>query len=351
MDGLNLPQLILGTMDRRQGTDGERIELFIEAFESGLTAFDTAPLYNFGGAEKQLGKALDSIPRELVLVLTKVGLRWDGDAHGDVLFEYADDSGNMRRVRKDSRPESILQEVDMSLDRLGLETLDLVQIHHPDRHVPIGESMGALLDLMHGGKLRHIGVSNFTPQEVSAAHAALGEIPLATVQQDYSLVRREIECNLIPLCQAQSIDLIVYSPLGEGMLAGKPAPSSHKGFQQIADVVKSVLLPIADRHNVSLAAVALAWVTGRSGITSAITGASTSKQLQDQAQAFQCVLLEEEMDELTRAFAKTPLPFHWELQSSQLERMVRTCKAGLGSALRRMGMDPGKIRRRLRSSR
>ena len=184
MGRLNLPQLILGTMDRRQGTNEERIELFIEAFESGFRAFDTAPLYDFGGAEKQLGRALDSIPREKVLVLTKVGLGWDGDAHGDVLFEYADDSGNMRSVRKDSRPESILQEVDRSLDRLGLETLDLVQIHHPDRKVPLVESMGALLDLMHEGKLRHIGVSNFSPQEVNAAQEALGEVPLATVQQD-----------------------------------------------------------------------------------------------------------------------------------------------------------------------
>jgi aryl-alcohol dehydrogenase-like predicted oxidoreductase len=95
-------------------------------------------------------------------ILGKVGLRWDAGEHGEILFETADDQGRRRQVRRDSRPESVLEEVTRSLERLDTDYLDLVQIHQPDLHTPIDETMGALLDLHRSGMVRHIGVSNFS---------------------------------------------------------------------------------------------------------------------------------------------------------------------------------------------
>lgn len=344
--GLRLPALVLGAMARRQSSDKERIKLFEAAIDQGFNAIDTAPLYGFGRAEQQLGTVLEHVPRDRVQILTKVGLRWHDEKHGEVLFEFTDDNGRLRQVRKDSRPESVRLEVLQSLERLGVETLDLVQIHHPDVHTPFADTMGTLLDMRREGKLRHIGVSNFSAEQVRAAQLALGEIPLCSVQPDYSLVRRRAEQEILPLCRELDIGVLVFSPLAEGLLAGKKSRVSNPAVQKIEMVIQEVLFPMAQSHRVSPVAVALAWVIAQPGVTSAITGASTIEQLNQQTQATKLELSKSEIQLLGTAFSEVQLPYSWEHREVGLRKIVRRGRAFLGRAARRIGIDPSKLRRR-----
>jgi aryl-alcohol dehydrogenase-like predicted oxidoreductase len=344
---LRLPALVLGAMARRQSSDKERIKLFEAAIDQGFNAIDTAPLYGFGRAEQQLGTVLKHVSRNQVQILTKVGLRWHGEKHGEVLFEFTDDNGRLRQVRKDSRPESVRLEVLQSLERLGVETLDLVQIHHPDVHTPFADTMGTLLDMRREGKLRHIGVSNFSAEQVRAAQIALGEVPLCSVQPDYSLVRKRAELELLPLCRELDIGVLVFSPLAEGLLAGKKLKVSNPAVQKIEHVIQQKLLPVARRYGVSRAAVALAWVTAQPGITSAISGASTIEQLNQQSEAIQLKLSESELQMLDAAFSKVQLPYSWETSGRRLHKLVRRGRALLGRTARRIGIDPSTLRPKL----
>ena len=341
---LFVPSLILGAMDRRDSTDDERITLFKSAIELGFTTIDTAPLYGFGRAEAQLGTLLNQIGPDRVQILTKVGLRWDGETHGDVLFTFTDTRGSRQQVKKDSRPESVRLEVEQSLKRLGLASIDLVQVHHPDRHVPIEETMGALLDLRHEGKLRHIGVSNYSAEQIRTAQRTLGDVPLCSVQPEYSLVRRGAESQILPLCQDLDIGVVVYSPLGAGVLAGRQKTMSDPGTEEIRKTILEVLQPIAEQHNASNTAVALAWVISQPGITSAICGASTVQQLEQQAQAFDIELSESELERLGTAFLDAQLPHPRNLKSTGLRGTARRVRRFLGRTARRMGMDTEKLK-------
>ncbi|HVS17564.1 MAG TPA: aldo/keto reductase, partial [Planctomycetota bacterium] len=154
------------------------------ALDAGMTSIDTAPVYGFGRSERVVGRALAG-HRERAQVLTKVGLVWE-EERGEFFFEGPDQDGVTRRVYKNSRPQSIRREVEASLTRLGLETLDLVQIHWPDATTPLAESLGALAELRAQGKLRAIGVSNFSSEQLGQAVGALGDVPLASTQERYS---------------------------------------------------------------------------------------------------------------------------------------------------------------------
>lgn len=330
---LATPPLVFGAMARGQQDDAARIDVLQTAVENGLTTIDTAPLYDFGQAERQIALALKGLPGKKIQILTKVGLRWDGGNHGEILFEFTDKKGTRRAVRRNSRPESIYWEVEQSLERLQLESLDLVQIHHPDELTPLHETMGALLDLRSAGKLRHIGVSNFSPAQIRQAQQALGDVPLASLQPEYNLVRRQIETTLLPLCIEQNIGVIAYSPLAAGMLAGS---TNQNTPQPILRVVNETLMPIAAVHGVSPAAVALAWVFQQPGINAAIAGASTPTQLLEQIDALKLVLSAQELKNLTDNFSRVPL----EAQSTRLRRLGRRAKRLLGNTLRKLVIRP-----------
>ena len=155
------------------------------AFERGITSFDTAPLYGFGDSEIALGQAIAD-RRDRVQILSKVGLRWD-DSHGQPLFEFVDAAGVRRTVRKDGRPQTLREEIERSLRRLGVETIDLLQLHHPDRLVPLDDTLEALRVLQRSGAVRAIGLSNVTAAELRQAVAGRHP-PVVTVQQEYSLI-------------------------------------------------------------------------------------------------------------------------------------------------------------------
>lgn len=317
--GLDISPITFGGMDflgNRPENDAERVAALRAAVDHGITSIDTAPLYGFGHGEEVVGRAIAD-RRQRVQVLTKVGLRWD-DTHGEILFSGADAAGRPLVVRRDSRPASLRTEVERSLSRLGVDVLDLVQVHHRDRQVPIPDTMGALSDLMREGKLRAIGVSNFSPAEVAEARAALGSVPLASIQDEYSLIQRAPERELFPAARSAEIGILAYTPLAQGLLTGKVTRGRrwakgdlrHHGplFQdanlaQISGALERVAAPIARAHGATLAQVALAWVLAQPGMTAAIAGARTPAQVAENAAAGRLALSPAEVSALGAAFA------------------------------------------------
>ncbi|NOX49110.1 MAG: aldo/keto reductase [Gammaproteobacteria bacterium] len=316
--------IVFGAMARHHQSDQQRVGVLRSALDHGFNAIDTAPLYGFGEAERQIALALEGIPRNKVQIFTKVGLRWHEDTHGDMLFEHVKADGHRQAVRKNSKPESICWEVEKSLSRLKTDHLDLVQIHHPDIHTPIAESIGALLELRRQGKLRHIGVSNFSVQQIKAAQTALGDVPLCNTQPEYSLIRRGIEGHVLGHCRAHKIGVLSYSPLAGGLLSH--TPNSHPA---LAAVIKNVLQPLAASKHVSTASLALAWVFQQPGITAAITGASTPTQVAQLAQALELEVTGEELRGLSSAFARVQLIHDYERSGGPMKKFKRLVRRSL----------------------
>lgn len=305
--------IVFGAMWRRlHGEEEARSRLIRDALELGISSIDTAPLYDFGSSEEVLGRALVGV-RDRVQILTKVGLRWDSE-HGEKLFSTTVD-GVRRTVRRDSRPQSIRQDVEKSLARLRTDTLDLVQVHHRDRATPIAETMGELLQLRSEGKLLAIGVSNYKASEVTEAARELGSVPLACVQDLYNLLERGVERRLIPAARAARAGLLCYSPLARGMLAGcliglpfaawpKRGPLfERRNVRAIHRAIDECMKPIAEEHGAALSAVALAWLLGAPGVTSVICGASSREQLVENARATGLALGQEEQAMLSDSFS------------------------------------------------
>lgn len=291
--GVEVSPVILGVMGFAAPSRADRVACIRAALSVGITTLDTAPLYGLGESERAVGEAIRGHRHEVCLV-TKVGLRWDGE-HGDVLLRTAEGA----LVRRDSRPGSVRRDVDESLQRLGVDTLDVVLVHHPDPHTPLHDTMGELVRLRDEGKLRAIGVSNFDAAGVRAAQAALGDVPLAAHQGRYSLVHRELEADLLPTLRAEQIGFLAYSPLAQGLLAGGrgrlPRPVldwrrhepafALENRRRIEAAIDLGLHPVARRHGVPVPTMALSWVLSRPGVTAVVAGARTVEQVRDLARA------------------------------------------------------------------
>ncbi len=319
------------------GHDDERAVRAIQAaIDCGMDAIDTAPVYGFGHSERVVGRAIAG-RRERVVVMTKVGLRWD-DTRGQLAFETTDLQGRKLRVHRNCRPWSVRWEVEHSLQRLGVETIDLVQIHRPDLTTPIPDTMGALLELRREGKLREIGVSDFSVRMMEEAQRALGDVALASDQPKYNLLDRAIEREILPWAREREVGVLVYSPLEQGLLTGKvpaertfspdDARSGRGTFApearaRVNAALDRSLRPIAKRHGATLAQVAIAWAIAQPGITSAIVGARTEEQVRENAAAGDLKLEAAELTELQASFegvlpgANSPLKrlegFLWRL--------------------------------------
>jgi methylglyoxal reductase len=301
-------------MAYRRDDEASRLETLRAAIDAGTTTIDTAPLYGFGRSESLVGRAI-ARHRDRVKILTKVGLRWDSD-HGDVLFAF-EQGGRTITVRKDSRPASVRRDVEASLVRLGVERIDLCQVHHPDPHTPIADTMQTLLELRREGKIAHIGVSNFSPEEIDAAQAALGDVALCSHQLELSPLRREAERQLLPLARRMQVGVLAYAPLMHGLLAGRASatrrlaadddrrwnPAFHpSNAARVNQAIRHAVLPIAARHDVTAAQVVLAWVLARPGVTAVVVGASSPQQARRNAAAASLRLDELSIDRVTRAF-------------------------------------------------
>lgn len=253
------------------------------AFERGINFIDTANVYGRGAAESFLGEALAGRPRDSYILATKL------------YFPMTDEDRGLSRAQ-------IEKQLDASLKRLRTDHVDLYQCHRYDWETPLEETMAALTGAVRSGKVRHIGFSEWPAERIQAALQIPGVEPFVSSQPQYSLLWREPEREVIPLCAANGISQIVWSPLGQGVLTGKYSPESPppEGSRATSDVMGAWmdrllqrpvleavqrLKPIAAEAGLSLAQFSLAWVLHEPNVASAIIGASRPQQIDEDAAA------------------------------------------------------------------
>ncbi len=253
------------------------------AFDEGINFIDTANIYATGAAESFLGDALKHRPRDSYILATKL------------YFPMTPSDKGLSR-------EQVEKQLDASLKRLQIDYIDLYQCHRYDPDTPIDETMQALSDAVKAGKVRHIGFSEWSPHNIRDALAVPNTVKFVSSQPQYSLLWRMPEKEVIPLCAANGIGQIVWSPLAMGVLTGKYAPGAtpatgtrarsdagdeYMGRYLQPQVLEAVqrLKPIADEAGCSMAQFALAWVLREPNVTSTIIGASRPEQVTENAVA------------------------------------------------------------------
>ncbi|MBI5448108.1 MAG: aldo/keto reductase [Gammaproteobacteria bacterium] len=274
--------------------DNNSINAVRRALDLGINFFDTADVYGFGHSEEILGRALGD-KRHDVVIATKFGVSWDSN-------------GNIGR---NSQASYVISALENSLKRLKIECIPLYQIHWPDPSTPISETMSALKKCQDQGKIKHIGVSNFSLQEINVAKQ-WGNI--MSTQVPYSLIDRNIETNLAHHCTKNSIHMLTYGSLAKGLFSGKFSEDtifkqddirskdpSFKGvqFKKNLCLVKE-LRKIGLKYNKSSAQVALRWVLDVPGVLAAITGIKTQAQIEENVGALQWSLSCEDHEILSK---------------------------------------------------
>lgn len=273
--------------------------LIRQALESGINFFDTANSYSDGSSEEIVGRALkDFARRDEVVVATKV------------YFPMSNLSGGLSRA-------NIMQSIDDSLGRLGMDHVDLLQIHRWDYNTPLEETLEALHDVVKSGKARYIGASSmFAWQFAKALYTAdlHGWTRFVSMQDQYNLIQREEEREMHPLCQAENIAVLPWSPLARGRLT---RPWGETTARSVSDEFGSTLYDkteendgaiaarvaaIAEDKGISRAQVALAWMLAKPAVTAPIIGASRTEQLADLVQAVDVELTQEEIIQLESAY-------------------------------------------------
>ena len=303
------------------GSDDEAaVEAIRVAHGLGMNAIDTAPVYGFGHSERVVGRAIRGL-EPAPQVWTKIGLRWD-DMRGKLQLETQDEEGRAVRIFCNARPDSVRLELERSLERLGLEQVDLLQVHWPDPTTPLSETLGAMAQLVREGRVRAIGVSNFTVPMLEETQAVLGDAVLASDQARYSLVRREIEADVLPWVRAHQVGCLCYSPLEQGLLSGRVTAERRFGpddgrsrrasFRaenraRVNAALEEAVVPIARRHAATPAQVCLAWLIAQPGVTSVIVGARNAEQVIENAQAAELTLAADELKGVERAFGELGL--------------------------------------------
>ena len=262
--------------------------------DHGITSIDTAPIYGFGHSEEVVGEAIKG-KRDQYEILTKAGMRWENSL-GEYYFTTHDNDGNQREVYKYSGRDSIIAECEDSLRRLGTDYIDLYQIHWPDLTTPIEEPMEAFQMLIDQGKIRAAGVSNYTLDQLKVADNA---VLLSSNQLPYSMVRREIEKDIVPWCVENDCGILAYSPLQRGLLTGKITPDYSFGpgdsrpdtpYFKPDNLVKTNLFldeirPLAEQKGATLSQLVIAWTLRQPGITVALAGARNEAQVAENAGA------------------------------------------------------------------
>ncbi len=258
--------------------DRESIDAIRKAFDLGVTFFDTADVYGFGHSEKLCGKALAN-NRDKVVIATKGGLRWDA-------------SGN---VWRDTSAKYITEAVEASLRRLNTDVIDLYHIHWPDPKTPAEESMGALDDLVAQGKIRYVGVSNYSLGELQDA-ATFRRVD--SVQPMYHLFDHRADKDLLPYCAKNNIGVVIYGPMAHGLLAGRINKNTtfaeddwraaspmftSEGLARNVQVVDA-LAEISSGLNKKPNELAIAWTLMNPAVHVAIVGAKSARQVESNVQ-------------------------------------------------------------------
>jgi methylglyoxal reductase len=286
--------------------EAEAIRAIQASLDEGITLIDTAPAYGLGLSEELVGRAIAK-RRDKVVLATKCGLVWH-TTEGRFFFNQAG-----KPVHRYLGAASIRHELEQSLKRLGTDHVDLYQTHWQDATTPIDETMGALLELKREGKIRAIGVSNATVEEIGR-YQKLG--PVDTDQEKYSLLDRDHEAKLIPFCREQNIAVLAYSPLANGLLTGKIGPErefkgddlrrdnprfSKENRVRVQEMLRKCQ-PIAEAHKLTLAQLVIAWTLAQPGLTHALVGARGPEQAKENARSGDVVLSAEELATITEAF-------------------------------------------------
>ncbi|MBX5465568.1 MAG: aldo/keto reductase [Clostridia bacterium] len=271
------------------------------AFEMGINLVDTAPVYGFGRAEEIVGHALRRIGhRQELVIATKVGLEWN--ARGE--------------IRRNSRPERIRQEVEESLRRLGVDVIDLYQVHWPDPSTPVESTAETLLRLREEGKIRAIGVSNYSVAQMERWRQAA---PLHTAQPPYNLFEREAEREILPYCREHGVATLTYGVLARGLLTGKFTAGTTfpegdlrrqdpkfqgERFRHYLEAVDR-LRPLAERHGRSLAQLAARWALQQPGVQVSLWGVRRPAQVEEVAGVWGWSLDAGELAEIERILAES----------------------------------------------
>src|SRR4051812_824612 len=283
----------------------ESIAAIRAAYSEGVTSLDTAPIYGQGESEEIVGEVIKGIPRDEVQILTKFGMRWDL-AKGDFAFKSKNNQGQDIDVYKYAGRESIINECEDSLRRLATDYIDLYQIHWPDKTTPIQETMETVAELIKQGKVRQAGVCNYNVEQLTEADKY---IRLASNQVPYSMVKRDIEADVVPYCITHNEAILAYSPLERGLLTGKMKPGYHfaEGDHRAGlyffkdenlhrtDAFLQKIKPIADDKGATLGQLVLRWTIAQPGITIALVGARNAKQAKENTKAMQISLSQEEI--------------------------------------------------------
>ncbi|MGA2551487.1 MAG: aldo/keto reductase [Burkholderiaceae bacterium] len=315
--GLYVSELCLGTMtyggvgfwEVMGGLREEAVKGQIrEAFDAGVNFIDTANVYSLGESERLVGQSLKSLglPRDELVVATKA-------------------TGIMNEKLPNSRGQSrfhLMNELDASLRRLQLDHIDLYQLHGFDPLTPFEESLSALNDMVRSGKVRYIGLCNMAAWQIMKALSVSekhGWSRFESVQAYYTIAGRDLEREVVPLLNDQKLGLMVWSPLAGGLLTGKfardekgpegtrrasfdfPVVNKDKAFRCV-----DTMRPIAERHGVSVAQIALAWLLAKSHVSSVIIGARTIEQLRDNLAASKLKLAPEDVDALDEISQLSP---------------------------------------------
>jgi aryl-alcohol dehydrogenase-like predicted oxidoreductase len=302
--GLHVSRIAFGTWqlggDWGRFDETAAVAAIRRARDSGVNFFDTAQGYGFGASEQILGKALrDGLARnrDEFVIATKGGLRQT-------------DSGLVR----DASPQWLRSGVEASLTALGVEHVDLYQVHWPDPVVPAAETAGALRELIAEGKIGHVGVSNYNAAQMAEFSATL---PVETLQPPYHLFRREIEDEVLPYCRAHNIGVLVYGPLAHGLLTGTlsahtafadddwrhaSAVFSGDAYRRNLATVRTLEKFAADR-GITVSQLAIAWTLANPAVQVAIVGTRDLGHVDDSLAAVDVSLDEADLDEIDKIMA------------------------------------------------
>jgi aryl-alcohol dehydrogenase-like predicted oxidoreductase len=271
--------------------DNESIDAIHRALDLGVNWIDTAAIYGLGHSEEMVGRAVKSYSGKKPLIFTKCSMRWHAD----------------RSIYRSLKAGSLAEELEGSLKRLGVETIDLYQIHWPNPDEEIEEGWEALARFKEQGKVRWIGVSNFSVEQMKRIEKIA---PITSLQPPYSMLRRAIEAEVLPFTHTHGIGVINYSPMVSGLLTGSmtaervaalPADDWRRNAAEFNEPRLSrnlrlveLLREVGSSHGVSAGVVAVAWTLYHSAITAAIVGGRSAKQVEGLAPALEFRLSEEE---------------------------------------------------------
>lgn len=312
-------------------------KLVTTAFDQGVTFIDTANVYSNGQSEQLVGQAIKGLPRDELVIATKVFGRMTAIAPG----QEANATPEQKRRFKNNNlwglsRKHIFGSIDASLERLDLDYVDLYQVHAFDAATPLEETLGALDEVVASGRARYIGLCNFAAWQIATALGVSAREGLArfeSVQMYYSIAGRELEREVVPLAQHENLGILPWSPLAGGFLSGKftrdggPNDARRTNFDfppvdkgrafEIIDVMR----PMADARGVSVAQIALAWLLHKKHVTSVIIGAKTEAQLLDNIAATKVELSTDDLAALDTVSALKPEYPGWMLERQGADRL------------------------------